>query len=127
MAETLEIGVGHLLPELLADALVLLSPLQAAGAVSAGALQTLADHRHHFLVIVQTNRHGITSFLPYYSHTSPFVKTKKQRSHTNGLIISLCGRLLNNLLLKLKLSIKYAILNKKYGGIFRGFISTQDI
>ena len=76
MAETLKIGVFHLLPEFLADTLVLLGPLQAAGAVSAGALQTLPDHGHHFLVIVQSNCHGITSFLPYYSQASPFVKTK---------------------------------------------------
>ena len=76
MAETLEIGIFHLLPDLLADALFLLGPLQSAGAVSAGALQTLADHGHHFLVIVQSNCHGITSFLPYYSQRSPFVKTK---------------------------------------------------
>ena len=64
MAETLKIGVFHLLPEFLADALVLLGPLQAAGTVSAGALQTLADHRHHFLVIIQTNSHSITSSPP---------------------------------------------------------------
>ena len=76
MAETLKIGIFHLLTEFLADALVLLRPLQAAGAVSAGALQTLADHGHHFLVIVQSNCHGITSFLPYYSQRSPFVKIK---------------------------------------------------
>ena len=76
MAETLKIGVFHLLPEFIAETLVLLGPLQAAVAVSAGALQTLADHSHHFLVIVQSNCHGITSFLPYYSQASPFVKTK---------------------------------------------------
>ena len=64
MTETLEIGVFHLLPELLADALVFLGPLQAAGAVSAGALQTLPDHSHHFLVIVQPNSHAITSSPP---------------------------------------------------------------
>ena len=64
MAETLEIGVLHLLPEFPADALVLLGPLQAAGTVSAGALQTLADHGHHFLVIVQPNSHWITSSPP---------------------------------------------------------------
>ena len=76
MAESLKIRVFHLLPEFLADALILLGPLQAAGTVSASALQTLADHSHHFLVIVQSNCHGITSFLPYYSQASPFVKIK---------------------------------------------------
>ena len=57
MAETLEIGVFHLLPELLADALVLLGPLQAAGAVSAGALESLFDGGHHFLIVIQPNSH----------------------------------------------------------------------
>ena len=52
MAETLEIRVGHLLPELLADALVLLGPLQAAGAVSAGALQTLLYRGYNFFIFI---------------------------------------------------------------------------
>ena len=76
MAKSLKIRVGHLLPEFLADALVLLGPLQAAGAVSASALQTLPDHGHHFLVIVETYSHRITSFLPYYSQSAENVKTK---------------------------------------------------
>ena len=59
MAITLEIGVGHLLPEFLADALVFLGPFQTAGAVTAGALQTFLDHLDHFLVIVQTYSHGV--------------------------------------------------------------------
>ena len=67
MAITLEIGVGHLLPEFLADALVFLGPFQTAGAVTAGALQTFLDHLDHFLVIVQTYSHGITSFRIHYT------------------------------------------------------------
>ena len=59
MAITLEIGVGHLLPEFLADALVFLGPVQTAGAVTAGALQTFLDHLDHFLVIIQTYSHGV--------------------------------------------------------------------
>ena len=58
MAKTLEIGVSNLLPEFLADALVFLGPFQTAGAVAAGALQTLFDHLDHFLVIVQSYSHG---------------------------------------------------------------------
>ena len=59
MAITLEIGVGHLLPEFLANALVFLGSLQTAGAVATGALQTFFDHLDHFLVIVQTYSHGV--------------------------------------------------------------------
>ena len=59
MAITLEIGVSHLLPEFLADALVFLGPLQTAGAVTIGALQAFLDHLDHFLVIVQTYSHGV--------------------------------------------------------------------
>ena len=67
MAITLEIGVGHLLPEFLANALIFLGSLQAAGAVATGALQTFLDHLDHFLVIVQTYSHGITSFRIHYT------------------------------------------------------------
>ena len=58
MAITLEIGVGHLLPEFLANALVFLGSLQTAGTVATGALQTFLDHLDHFFVIVQTYSHG---------------------------------------------------------------------
>ena len=74
MTKTLEIGVGHLLPELPADALIFLGPLQAAGAVAAGALQALPDHVHHFLVIIQPYSHTITSSLPYFSVKTEIVK-----------------------------------------------------
>ena len=59
MAIALEIGVSHLLPEFLANALVFLSSFQTAGAVTAGALQAFLDHLDHFLVIVQTYSHGV--------------------------------------------------------------------
>ena len=58
MAISLEIRVGHLLPEFLANALVFFGSLQTAGAVATGALQTFLDHLDHFLVIVQTYSHG---------------------------------------------------------------------
>ena len=54
MTVTLEIGVRDLLPEFLADALIVLGPLQTAGAVAAGALQALPDGLDHFLVFVQS-------------------------------------------------------------------------
>ena len=59
MAIALEIRVGNLLTEFLADALVILSSFQTAGAVAAGALQAFFDHLDHFLVIVQTYSHGV--------------------------------------------------------------------
>ena len=64
MAKTLEIRIRHLLPELLADALVLLGTFQPAGTVAAGALQTLPDHLDHFLVLVQPYSHDLTPFPP---------------------------------------------------------------
>ena len=54
MAIALEIGISDLFTEFLADALILLGPLQAAGAVTAGALQALPDGLDHFLVLVQS-------------------------------------------------------------------------
>ena len=57
MAEALVVRIGDLLPEFLADALVVLRPLQTAGAVAAGALETFPDGSHHFLIIIQPNSH----------------------------------------------------------------------
>ena len=57
MAVTLEIRIRDLLPEFLANALVILAPFQTAGTVTAGALQALLDGCHHFLILVQTNCH----------------------------------------------------------------------
>ena len=82
MAITLKIGVGHLLPEFLADALVFFGPLQTAGAVTAGTLQTFLDHLDHFLVVVQTYSHEITSFRIHYTIGEGNVKNgeiKKKR------------------------------------------------
>ena len=57
MAEALVIRVGDLLPEFLADALIVLRALQTAGAIPPGAFQPLPDGLNHFLILVQTNRH----------------------------------------------------------------------
>ena len=62
MAIALEIGIGDLLPELLADTLILLRPLQTAGAVAAGTLQTILDDLDHFLIFVEFHCHDDTSF-----------------------------------------------------------------
>ena len=55
MAVALEIGVGNLVAEFLTHALVLLRPLQAAGAVSAGALQALPDSGNNLFIFIQPN------------------------------------------------------------------------
>ena len=65
MAITGEIGVGDLLPKLLADALIFLRPLQTTGAITAGAGQAFFDSGNHFFIIVQAYCHKITS-LPFY-------------------------------------------------------------
>ena len=66
MAIALEIGISDLLLKFLADALVLLGPLQAAGAVAAGSLQTLPDGLNHFLVFVQSECCHSDHFLSGY-------------------------------------------------------------
>ena len=62
MAIALEIGIGDLFPEFLADAFVFLSPFQTAGAVTAGTLQALPNGPDHLLILIQPNSHEITSF-----------------------------------------------------------------
>ena len=52
MAIAFEIGIRDLLPELLADALILFRPLQAAGAVTAGTFQTVLDYLYHFRIFI---------------------------------------------------------------------------
>ena len=63
MAVAGEIGVFHLLPEFLADALVVLGAFQTAGAIAAGALQAVPDGLNHFFIFIEPNCHGVTSFL----------------------------------------------------------------
>ena len=52
MAVTLEIRVCDLLPKFLADALIFLRPLQAAGAVPAGTLQTVPHGFDNILIFI---------------------------------------------------------------------------
>ena len=57
MAISFEVRVGHLVTEFLADALVLFRALQTAWTVAAFGLEAFADHRHDFLVFVETDSH----------------------------------------------------------------------
>ena len=70
MAVSLEVGIGDLFSEFLADALVLFAALQAAGTVSAAALQTVFYHLDHFFVFIESYCHKITPFLYYSSHVN---------------------------------------------------------
>ena len=63
MAVSLELRVCNLLTEFLANALILLSPLQTAGAVASGTLQTVLHHLNSFLIFVKSNSHSFTSLL----------------------------------------------------------------
>ena len=65
MTVTLEVGIGNLLPEFLADTLVLLASLQTAGTIATGPLQTVFYHLNHFLIFVKTYCHGGTSLLDF--------------------------------------------------------------
>ena len=56
------VGIRHLLPEFLANALIILGPLQPAWAVTASALQAFPYGFHHFLVFIESNCHGHLSF-----------------------------------------------------------------
>ena len=58
MAVTFKIRICDLLPEFLADALILFRTLKSAGAVTAGALQAFLDGGNHFFVFVEPNSHG---------------------------------------------------------------------
>ncbi len=59
--------IRDLLPKLLADALIVLGMLQSAGAITAGAFQSLPNRLYHFLIFIQMYSHGNTPF--YFYHT----------------------------------------------------------
>ena len=67
MAISLEIGVSDLLPELLANALVLLGALETAGAIAAGTLQAVLYCLDHFCIFIESNSHGNSPFSFYYN------------------------------------------------------------
>ena len=57
MTVALKIRIRDLLPEFLADALILFRTLKSAGAVTAGALQALFDGGYQFFIFVEPNSH----------------------------------------------------------------------
>ena len=61
MAVALKVGVGDLLAEFLAHALVFLRPLKPSFAVAAGALEPLLDAGDDLLVFVQPDLHSASS------------------------------------------------------------------
>ena len=50
---TVEFGVGDLIPEFLAHALILGRPLQPAGTIATCPLQALPDSLYHFRILIQ--------------------------------------------------------------------------
>jgi len=72
MAITFKVGICDLLPELLADTLILLTALHSAGAVAACHLEALFQDLYHFLIFVETNSH--------FSHILPlFIINREQK------------------------------------------------
>ena len=67
MTVSFEGRIRDLLPEFLADALVLFRPFQTAGTVSAGPFQTFFDHLYHLIIFVQPNSHVLTSLPKQYT------------------------------------------------------------
>ena len=63
MAVSLKGRIRHLFPEFLTYTLVVLGTVQAARAVSAGALQPLTDGLYHFCIFIQPDCHICTSFV----------------------------------------------------------------
>ena len=57
MAVPFVVRICDLLPKFLADALILLCPLQAAGAIASGAFQSIPDHLYHLFVFIEPNCH----------------------------------------------------------------------
>ena len=71
MAISGKVRVSDLLPEFLADALVFLGALQPARAIAAGAFQAFPDGLHHFLILVESDSHRLTSLLAQLYHAPP--------------------------------------------------------
>ena len=67
MAVTLEIGICDLLPEFLANALILLGTLQAARAITTGTLQAVFHGLYHFCIFIESDCHRNSPFSFYYT------------------------------------------------------------
>ena len=68
MAVSFEIRIRNLLPEFLADALIIFAALQTAWAIATSPLQPLFDSLNHFFIIIESNCHNahILSFAILY-------------------------------------------------------------
>lgn len=61
-----KLGIRDLLPEFLADTLIVFAPLQSAGTIASGPLQSVPNHLNHFLVFIESDSHRNTSLPLYY-------------------------------------------------------------
>ena len=66
MTVTAKRGVCDLFPEFLADTLIVFAPLQSAGTIASGPLQSVPNHLNHFLVFIEPDSHRNTSLPLYY-------------------------------------------------------------
>ena len=57
VAVAFEIRIRDLLTEFLTDTLIFLRPLQAAGTISASALEPLLNGGNHFFIFIQPDSH----------------------------------------------------------------------
>ena len=74
MTVAFEVRIGDLLPEFLADTLIVLGAFQTAGTVAAGALETVTNGLDHFLILIQTNCHSDQLLWLYYKPVAAYVK-----------------------------------------------------
>ena len=61
-----KLGILDLLPEFLADTLIVFAPLQSAGTIASGPLQSVPNHLNHFLIFIESDSHRNTSLPLYY-------------------------------------------------------------
>ena len=66
MAVTLEIGVCDLLTEFFAHALVFLSALEPARAITTGSLQAFLYSLDYYCIFIESNCHEFSPFSFYY-------------------------------------------------------------
>ena len=89
MTVALEIRIGDLLTEFLANTLVVFGTLQAAGAISPGTLQAVTDGLYHFFIFIQSHCHVITSFVFIIPRLSRAAIPPLQHPHYNTGIKSI--------------------------------------
>ena len=67
MTVSFEIRIRDLLPEFLANALVLFGTLETAGAIATGALKTILYGFDYFRIFIESDSHGEPPFSFYYT------------------------------------------------------------